>query len=248
MVESMPTMSKTIKWGVFASAFSMALLPGISEASVIGFLGNFDVVNDTDKTAYGFEIELEGVHDYEITDTFGGIGRWFPSGRGFDPATAVVRYGAPTITPYDNGGGSFGSIIRYTALWDGSNYDYGTPSGSFITPGDNCWTGGGVGYGPSTPCDHFGVGISVNPTKTTYSWLHDDGTASGQLTNANGHVTLPAPIWNVQPSPPPAEPAAQPAPPVVVAEIKAPEPEIAEINNEPQFGEAIWVKVFTTEL
>lgn len=227
----------------FATAFSLTIAPGMASASVIGFLGNFDVINDTGSTAYGFEIELEGVHVNEITDTFGGTGRWFPSGRGFDPSTAVVRYGAPSITPYDNGGTNFGSIIRYTALWNGNNWDYSTPSGNFITPGDNCWTGGGVGYGPSTPCDHFGVGTITNPTKTNYSWLHEDGKGTGQLTNANGRVTLPAPTWEVQPA------QANPAlPPVVVAKIESPEPELPEINGEPQFGEAIWVKVFTTEL
>lgn len=243
-------MNRTLKFRTYAIAFSTTLLPGLASASVIGFLGNFDVINDTGSTAYGFEIELEGVRSYEITDTFGGAGRGFPSGRGFDPANAVVRYGAPEIIPYDNGGTNYGSIVRYTALWDANalSWDYGTPSGSFITPGDNCWTGGGVGYGSGTPCDHFGVGTSVNPSKTTYSWLHDDGSNSGQLTNVNGKVILPAPVWDVQPSPPPADPGAAPAPPVVVAKIESPEPEIAEIDGEAQFGEAIWVKVFTTEL
>ena len=36
--------------------------------------------------------------------------------------------------------------VRYQGLFDGTRWDYGTPSGNFITPGDNCWTGGGVGY------------------------------------------------------------------------------------------------------
>lgn len=83
---------------------TMALLPLSSSAGVIGMLGNFDVINDTGKTAHGFEIELEGLHASDITDTFGGAGRGFPSGRGFDPANSVVRYGSPTITEYSNGG------------------------------------------------------------------------------------------------------------------------------------------------
>ena len=69
-----------------AVAASMAIAPGLSSASVFGYLGNFDVINDTGSVAHGFEIDLEGVHSYEITDTFGGEGRGFPSGRGFDPA------------------------------------------------------------------------------------------------------------------------------------------------------------------
>ncbi|EHR70047.1 PEP-CTERM putative exosortase interaction domain-containing protein [Burkholderiales bacterium JOSHI_001] len=216
----------------------LLLAPVTGHAVVIGFLGNFDVINDTGSTAHGFEIELEGLHASDISDTFGGANRGFPSGRGFDPATSVQRYGAPTITEYSNGA-SFGTRVTYMGLWNGSAWDYGTPSGSFITPGDNCWSGGGVGYGPSTPCDHFGVGTTTNATRTTYSWLLETATP-GAL--SNGVVTLPAPAWQVIPPAPPA-PGQVAAPPVVVAQIQAPKPEV-----ESQFGEAIWVKVFATEL
>jgi len=218
-----------------AVAVSMAIAPCVGAASVLGSLGNFDVINDTGMTAHGFEIDLEGLHASDITDTFGGVGRGFPSGRGFDPLTSVERYGAPTITEYSNGS-TFGTKITYQGLFDSTtgSWDYGTPSGTFITPGDNCWSGGGVGYSASTPCDHFGVGTIGNATKTTYSWLVETG-APGVL--SNGVVNLPAPVWNVIPAPVAGNP------PVVVAQIQAPAPE-----NEAQFGEAIWVKVFTTEL
>ncbi len=217
---------------VVAVVLSMGIAPTIATASVIGFLGNFDVINDTGQTAYGFEIELEGLHNSDITDVFGGPGRGFPTGRGFDPATSVERYGAPTISEYTNGG-VFGTRVTYSALWDGTSWDYNTPSGNVVTPGDNCWSGGGIGYGPSTSCDHFGVGTSANPTKTTYSWLLE--SSPGVLTNANGVVQLPAPVWQVIPDPNPA------VPPQVVAKVEAPEPAGFE------FGDALWVKVFTTE-
>ncbi len=221
-------------------ALSLALAPATGSAAVIGFLGNFDVINDTGSTAHGFEIELEGLHSSDITDTFGGPGRGFPTGRGFDPATSVERYGSPTIAEYTSGV-LFGTRVTYMGSFSAGSWDYGTPSGAFITPGDNCWSGGGVGYGASTPCDHFGVGTTKNPTKTTYSWLTETATP-GQL--SNGVVNLPAPVWNVIPAAPP--PAGQPpAPPVVGAQIKAPAP---APGNESQFGAAIWVKVFTTEL
>ena len=61
-----------------ALAASLALAPVTGSASVIGFLGNFDVINDTGHTAHGFEIELEGLHVEDITDTFGGLNRGFP--------------------------------------------------------------------------------------------------------------------------------------------------------------------------
>jgi hypothetical protein len=216
-------------------ALSLAIAPSVATASVIGYLGNFDVINDTGQTAYGFEIELEGLHSSDISDVFGGPGRGFPSGRGYDPATSVERYGSPTISEYSNGA-IFGTRVTYSALYDGTNWDYGTPttpSGTFVTPGDNCWSGGGLGYGPDCPCDHFGVGTIGNPTKTTYSWLLE--ASPGVLTTANGVVQLPAPVWNVIPDPNPA------APPQVVAQVESPEPEGFE------FGDALWVKVFTTE-
>jgi hypothetical protein len=53
---------------------------------------------------------------------------------------------------------------------------------------------------------------------------------------SNGVVNLPAPVWNVVPDPVAGNP------PLVAAQIQVPLPE-----NEAQFGEAIWVKVFTTE-
>jgi hypothetical protein len=214
----------------------MALAPVVGHASVIGFLGNFDVINDTGSTAHGFEIELEGLHAGDISDTFGGVGRGFPSGRGFDPAQAVQRYGAPEISEYSDGV-TFGARVSYRALWDGVNWDYGTPSGTFITPGDNCWTGGGVGYGAGTPCDHFGVGTTKTPTNTKYSWLLET-PAEGVLTN--GTVNLPAPVIGIIP---PADPVIQPQP-VVGAAVVAPRNE----QDAAQFGDAIWVKVFTTEL
>jgi hypothetical protein len=218
-----------------AVALSVAIAPSLTSAAVIGFLGNFDVINDTGHTAHGFEIDLEGLHGADISDTFGGPGRGFPTGRGFNPATSVQRYGSPTISEYTNGA-IVGTKVTYLGLFQNGIWDFGTPSGTFITPGDNCWSGGGVGYGPSTPCDHFGVGTLRTPTKTTYSWLLETATP-GVLTN--GTVTLPAPAWQVIPTPP----GNPPAPPVVVAQIQAPAPE-----NDQQFGDALWVKVFTTEL
>ncbi len=223
---------------VAAVAIMLAFAPGSARAAVLGFLGNFDVTNDTGKPCYGFEIDLEGIHMDDVTDVFGGPGRGFPTGRGFDPNTAVERYGAPTITEYNNGG-VFGTKVVYSAIYDNATmtFDYNTPSGNVVTPGDNCWTGGGIGYGPGTSCDHFGVGTRINPTNTTYSWLQETSPGSGVLTSASGVVQLPAPKWEVVPDP------VQPqAPPMVIARIEAPEPDAFD------FGDALWVKVFTTEV
>lgn len=210
-----------------ASLTAMSLLlPLMAQASVFGTLGNFDVVNDTGHTAHGFEIELEGLHLSDITDTFGGAGRGFP--------TTVERYGSPEVSEYSLGG-VFGVHVTYRATFAGGVWNVGTPSGVFNTPGESCWTGGGIGYGPDTPCDHFGVGTVGNASKVGYSWLVEAAPGSGLLTPVA--AALPAPLWVVTPSPLPAQP------PIVVARIQAPKVE----PGEPQFGLPIWVKVYTTE-
>jgi hypothetical protein len=228
-----------------AVAVALAFAPVAGSAGIIGFLGNFDVINDTGQTAHGFEIELEGLHIGDISDTFGGPGRGFPTGRGFDRATSVERYGAPAITEYSNGS-VFGTRITYLGIYDQatSSWDYGTPSGSFVTPGESCWSGGGVGYSAGTPCDHFGVGLRKNAAKTTYSWLLE--SAPGVLSGAQGLVNLPAPVYAVV-APPPVV-GQPPAPPVVQAVVQAPAPVQPPQELEPQWGNAMWVKVFTTEL
>jgi hypothetical protein len=233
---------------VASVAIALATMPNAATAGVIGSLGNFDVVNDTGQTAYGFEIELEGVHESEVTDVFGGPGRGFPTGRGFDPSTSVERYGSPSITEYTNGS-VYGTKVTYYALWDGTSWDYSTPttpSPDFFTPGDNCWSGGGLpgkGYDSSCPCDHFGVGTSVNPTKTTYSWLHEVPGSPGTVTTSTGLVQLPVPVWEVIPP----DPGLPPGPPQVGATIEAWDlPPDAPLSWE--FGDAYWVKVFTTEV
>lgn len=213
---------------VIAGTAIFAAVPATA-TSIFGSLGNFDAVNDTGSIAHGFEIELEGLHVGDVTDTFGGAGRGFP--------TTVERYGSPTITSYSNGS-LFGVRVTYRADLSGAPSGWiGTPSGVYSTPGESCWTGGS-GYGPSTPCDHFGVGLSANPTKTTYSWLVEQTPGSSTLINATSSVL--APTWTVTPQAPvPGNPA---PPPVVVAKVEAPDP----VNFE--FGKAIWAKVFTTEI
>lgn len=218
------------------------LLTALPWAASAQYLGNFDAVNTTGKTAHGFEIELEGLSSADITDTFGGLNRGF--------ATTVERYGAPRIEDYVGGvrviySASFdaasGHWLAPGGTFAGQVASIGTPSAlNFQTPGDNCWSGGGINYAISTPCDHFGVGIARNPTRTTYSWLVDDGVTPGGL--AKAALNLPAPAMVVLP---PAQPA---APPVVQARVEAPPPPEPPQGVEPQFGTAIWVKVYTTEV
>ncbi len=224
-----------IKLKLLAVVVAITFTPAASFAGVQGFLGNFDVVNDTGGDTHGFEIDLEGLDSSDVTDTFGGLG------RGFLPT--VERYLSPTISTDIVGGVKVTHVI-YRASWDGTAWSAATPditsNPSFTTGGDSCWSGGALpgGYNAGTPCDHFGVGTRIAPTKTTYSWLKDSGTP-GVLTN--GVVNLPAPVFTVVPVVvPPGQPA---APPKVAAAVGAPDPEGGN-----QFGVPEWVKVYTTEL
>jgi PEP-CTERM motif len=213
---------------LIALAAAAAFVPGLAGASVFGSLGNFDVVNDTGSMARGFEIELEGLHFDDVTDTFGGPGRGFPPD--------VERYGAPSVSEY-NEGGNFGVRVTYLASFAAGAWNVGTPSGVFTTPGESCWSGGGIDYGPSTPCDHFGVGTVGNPSKSTYSWLVEASPGSATLNRVVSSV--PGVSWSATP-----QPGLPDAPPIVVAQIRAPAP---VDSPEPQFGTPIWVKVYTSE-
>ena len=211
-----------------ASALAGTLPLHPAAGAVYGTLGNFDVVNDTGTTAHGFEIDLEGISVSDVTDTFGGAGRYFPP--------TVERYGSPTVSAT-----ATGVRVIYQATFSGGGWNVGTPSGVFTTPGESCWTGGSIGYGPSTPCDHFGVGTSKIPTTTTYKWLTE--TAPNSSTLAPVTANLPAPVLSVAPpAPPPPGPPPPPPPPHVVAQVLAPPPAAGA-----GFGTAEWVKVFTTQ-
>lgn len=91
-----------LKLTLVATIFIPLITPILGNAGVIVFLGNFDVINDTDFTAHGFEIDLEDLHLSDITDTFGVASYGFPTGRGFG-ADSVERYGSLTLIEYTNG-------------------------------------------------------------------------------------------------------------------------------------------------
>lgn len=193
-------------------------MPGYSQ--VFGSLANFDVVNDTGKTAHGFEIDMPGIHSSDITSIFGAANRW-PN---------MERYGNPTVTDYGTG-----VKITYKATNNGS-WSAGTPSGTLpVSPSDSCWPLGAASYGPNYPCDHFGVSTSVSTPNVTYSWLVETSPGSNTLTPAL--ATVPNPVWTVTPVAPIAN---VPQPPKVNVVIAAPQPLTYE------FGEPRWVKVTAT--
>ena len=209
------------------AAIATLLLAGHAGAATFGSLANFDVVNDTGKPAWGFEIEIED-SQYDHAGTLSSV---FGYDRVFsfispDPG-AVVRFGKPTID-YIAG---FGARIVYGGLIGGIS----TPSAPFVTSGESCWPGANANW-TATSCDHFGVSTYGAPAKTTYSWLVDNG--SGAL--AKQAVGVPAVNFVFTPPPPP--PVGQPAPPpaVVQAVIQAP-----VVADNPR-ANAFWVKMVKT--
>jgi len=45
-------------------------------AGTYGPLANFDVINDTGQVAHGFEIEIDGIKESDISSLFGAANRW----------------------------------------------------------------------------------------------------------------------------------------------------------------------------
>jgi len=169
-------------------ALAFALTP-VSAPRCRRLLGNFDVINEQQHRTW-FEIELEGLHSSDITDTFGGPAR-LSNRSGFDPAISVQRYGSPTITSTQRA--VSGTRVTYMGC---STHSWITARpANFVTPETTAGQWRGC-YNALTRATtrrwHLG-----NPAKTTYSWLLE--TRPGVLTN--GIVNLPAPAWNVIPSP-----------------------------------------------
>lgn len=189
-----------------------------------GTLCNFDAINGTGGECHGFEIEMEGISPAHVVYTFG---------------APYQRYGDPTVVANASG---TGVIVRYAATFSAGVWSATTPftlPPHLPTGGHSCWTGGVADPAQyyADGCDHFGVSLNGAPTKTTYRWLVESSPGSGTLVPfGGGPPVVPAPQWRVEP---PAVPGGQP---VVAAAIAPPPP------DQYEFGDAIWAKVFVTEL
>lgn len=207
--------------GLFATALLLGgALPAGHADTAYGTLSNFDTVNDTGQTCYGFEIELEDIHSSDVTYTYD----W-------------NHYGRPTITEDNSNPAHPRVFVRHESKRN--------PDGSFAaftnpvspdhplgpTDGHAC-TNPSVNFG----CEHFGVGLYRQPSAVRYHWLVEDPLKPGTLT-LGPVVSIAMPTFVYYPAPQPAAPAQ------VVVVIEPPEP------PEPlpeQFGPATWVKVLKT--
>jgi hypothetical protein len=223
---------------------------GRAEAQVIGSYSNFDCFNDTGEPAEGFEIDVEDVWPSDVT-------RVFPDN--FSPGQPYIRYATPDrnalqLVLFPDGHTGVRIVYaasyvggRWVAQW-GSSVMPGTttPMGDatpFVsrptyTTGDSCWTLGARAAYPTSGCEHFGFSLAPNvvPGKITYHWLLPDPNNPGSLTPFGSEASLPpSPILY-------QNPPAQGQPPQVHAEAHAPE----QPENEPVFGDAYWVKTYTS--
>src|SRR5471032_1234828 len=189
-------------------------------ATIIGSLGNFDIMNNAGQDAHGFEIQLEGVQEADVPYTFG-----------------MERYGLSVIVPY-----ATGVYVRWASPYDANVGQFlqttiaHVPGAPFVQGMCYQWNGAAT-YDPSG-CEHFGVSLLSNAAATTYRWLVADPLNPGQLVPVTLGSPVAAPTYYIAP------PAVVGNPPVLVAEVIAPEP--AEAPD--RFGDAQWMKVFKTEL
>lgn len=207
---------------LLGATLTLVLFSPVRAVVMYGALGNFDAINDTGITAHGFEIELDGCSTADVSYWFG---------------APYNRYGDPTIIPSPTGG----TIVRYASAYDSVTQTWaaGTDSGSLSdTGGHSLFNGSYPGYPGTVPGDHFGIGLNVNPTNTTYRWLFDGG--NGTLTPSGTNVKIPAPVLTLVQPVNPADPH------VIQAVVQAPRNENDPAH--PLFGEAIWAKVFTIEV
>jgi hypothetical protein len=205
---------------LFALALALATAASAraQTATVFGSLSNFDVVNNTEHEAHGFEIELEGLQPADIYGSF-----------------SAQRYGVAQVIPT-----ATGVRVRWESAYDAGlqQFTQTTVAHAAGTPfAGSCYQWNGAAYATSG-CEHFGVSLTKNAAKTTYRWLVEDANAPGALAAVDPPVAIPGPVYLVIPPAQTGEAA------VLEADIEAPEaPEGPEL-----YGDAQWVKVFKTEL
>lgn len=236
-------------------------------ATIIGSYDNFDCFNDTGQEAEGFEIDIEDISPGDLT-------REFPSNfaeswlirYGLPTVTSYDYTGSAPDADHAFDAGHKGVLVTWAAAYQGGKWvasqganpaapgaaGNGTPynPNPTLTAGESCWWWGlGAAY-PSSGCEHFGVSFAggVVPGRMSYHWKVPSKTPGVLANNGLEAAIPPSPILVVAPPPPP-KPNVPPPPPVVVAVARAPIDVGGDPNRlqeqEPQFGDAIWIKTTT---
>lgn len=235
---------------MMAALLATCALSGMAKAQMIGSYDNFDVFNDTGKTAEGFEIDIEDVKPSDIT-------RIFPDN--FPVGQPYIRYSTPdrfALQPVTFPDGHTGVSIIYAARYVGGAWQSGwgdtvmagtnvklgngTPyvAKPTLTTGESCWTQGqGAAY-PTSGCDHFGISLAggVTPGLMTMHWLLPNAAKPGTLIQAGAVASLPpAPVL----TPAPVVPAKPPA-----VHVVAEAPEQKQYENAGLCSDAYWLKTY----
>jgi Divergent InlB B-repeat domain len=201
-----------------ALALLAAPLSAYAQSAIIyGSLSNFDIANDTGETCHGFEVEMENVTAAQVPYSF-----------------SSNRYGAPVVIPTDTG-----VRVRWESPYNPNNQQFVTrtlPHTVSWFPGQ-CYQ-----WVPSTyedgGCEHFGTYTTANPTRVTSRWLCKDPENPAVLVPNDPPTAVPYASYYVQ------QPVQPNNPPVLVAEVEAPEP-----PDAPElYGEAQWMRVYEVQL
>jgi hypothetical protein len=207
-----------------SSVLLLALLaaPGAVQAqtTLFGSPANYDAYNDTGQTAYGFEVEIQGVSRADLS------GVWTSSRF---PYTVLTIAGGIVIhyeSPYVNGRFTIATVV---------------PAAFTPTGGHSCVLGSIAG------CEHYGYYFTYNaprPTKVINRWLVEDPQNPGTLIpSPGGVVQIPLPVVSLIP------PAKLGAAPAVAFDIPVEPPPPPPIPKpELQYGDAKWVKVLKNEV
>lgn len=232
----------------FALAASLLLAlapPPAAAVSVFGSLANFDTVNDTGKPAYGFEIEIEDSLFFKgsVGSVFG-LNRSFGGVAGGNPL-GVVRFGSASVTDYNDALGHHAGVhITYGGTIGAISTPANDPLHPYNTPGESCWPGANPNW-QANPCDHFGITTVGSPAKTTYNWLVQ--SAANPAVLEKQVVGIPAVNYVYTPAPAP-QPNVPPVPAQVNVQIQAIAPNPEQPENVDLWGEAFWVRTYTTKV
>ena len=147
-------------------------------AVVTGSLGNFDVANNQQQDAHGFEIEFEGIHPEDVSSTF-----------------ETERYGAPTIVAT-----ATGTVVRWASGFDPAlGFTATTAQHDPAAPLTGaCYQWAGPDY-DAAGCEHFGVTLGAAAAGAAYRWLVADPQAPGSLTAGPVPVAVATPAYWVAP-------------------------------------------------
>lgn len=210
----------SVKSLVKAVGLALLLAPIFASAQsaiIYGSISNFDISNDTGRVCHGFEIELDGLDPSDVPYTFTAVRYGTPVVR-TTPTGVAVRW----ESPFDASTGTFAErTLQHTVPWfPGQCYQWNP--GTYEASG----------------CEHFGVGVTGNPTRSSARWLCEDSVHPHSLVAVDPPTAVPMPTYYV------AAPAAANNPPELVVEVEAPEPaEAPEL-----YGNAQWIIVYEREL